>query len=186
MRALRMITRRAYCLLHRGGCEAVEDGAADLLRFVEYSAMFVGGSPRMRGLRRRRMLGWRAAHGSGGCRPPGPVARRASRGRSFPPRPPAKAYSALRTFSHAHGLSPPGDGVVRPPGSRATTLSVFHSSWLPNRPSRGGVAAGVSAERSEAANGGGGRQPPDPCAAREPRACAGSLQQTLRYLARTE
>src|SRR5262249_4877738 len=42
------------------------------------------------------------------------------------------------------------------------------TSWpSPIGPIMRGVAAGVSAQRSGAANGGGGRQPPDPCEARQ-------------------
>src|SRR5215813_11829478 len=87
------------------------------MRFVEYGAGFLGGSPRMRGLRRRRMrrlhqpsmLGWRASHGSGGCRPPPPVACCAARNRSFPRRPPAYVLAAyrrlpLRTRAAAGGV----------------------------------------------------------------------------------
>ena len=129
---------------------------------------------RMRHLHQPSMLGWRASHGSGGCRPP-------------------PAFAAPLRCALTSGAPPRMRGLF---GSRERAGDPFHpAAHVGASKARGageGVSAGVCALRgasrrrcaastyaggrrgkerlraAQQATGGGGRQPPDRCEARQP------------------
>ena len=121
------------------------------------------------------MLGWRAAHRSGGCRPP---AASRSRWSLLPAAPPHDGPSAARTVGISRAFvrqrwkapAPRRGGSVHARSAKPFEMHVapsnvtdVHSCPSPIGPSCGGVAPVVSAQRSGAANGGGGAQrSPDP------------------------